>query len=137
VTDSRRKSKSAVAGAGYGSTVDSSPKDASVVFVELPALVSPTSAGSTVHALDVESVPDVSKQYRAGCCLPSASTSVDKRLITVSMSTPSTLKELLWKRVGCSYKAHGSDKVVLQDVSGCALSGEFIATFTRMARMNY
>jgi hypothetical protein len=120
VTDSRRKSKSVVAGTGHGSTVDSSPKDASVVFVELPALVSSTSAGSSVQALDVESMPDVSKQHRAGCGFLSASASVDKRLIAVSTSTTAALKQLLWKRVGCSYKAHGSDKVVLQDVSGCA-----------------
>lgn len=35
-----------------------------------------------------------------------------------------TIKELAWKRVGCSYRPHGTNKVVLQDAWGTALSGE-------------
>jgi hypothetical protein len=124
--DSCRNSLSFVAGPGcnaHSSTVDSRAEDACVGF-EPPALVSSTVVGSGVHALDVESMPVTSKQNLAGCGLQMTSAYVHNSLITVSTSTKSTLKEMLWKRGGCSYKAHGSGRVVLQDVWGSALSGE-------------
>jgi hypothetical protein len=39
-------------------------------------------------------------------------------------SCTKALKEMTWSRVGCTYKAHGVDKVVLQGVWGAAVSGE-------------
>jgi hypothetical protein len=37
--------------------------------------------------------------------------------------------ELVWTRVGCSYRSHGTNKVVLKNVWGAALSGEVQVRF--------
>jgi hypothetical protein len=43
---------------------------------------------------------------------------------TAASCCTQALAEIRWSRVGCIYKAHGCDKVVLQDVWGAALSSE-------------
>jgi hypothetical protein len=97
VNESRGNDQSLPAGAGHGSHAN----------------------GSTVNSREEDACVEIAPPAVVG-----SSAQGHSSLITASTPTTSTLQDMVWKRVGCSYKAPGTDKVVLQDVWGCALSGE-------------